>query len=779
MHDRSLEQLIQGGAGDDVLTGTFDQDTLWGGDGNDVIHGFGGSDSLRGDGGNDQLFGGDGTDSLDGGAGDDLVYGGSGDDAIRDSQGGSDSLWGEDGNDAIVVDRNGLGPVASRLFLSGGAGDDTIRVRYSPQTGTENISHYVIDGGAGDDIVDASGWIDFSADLGDGNDRLNIGVSMGGGVVRLGGGQDYIQFNWASPTPLTFTIADFQTGDQGDRIDFTRALSWSQSQGDHPNPFHAGLASLEQRGADVILRVGLQRIVLENVQISDLRATNFSGMLPGTAAAYSGGNMFGSNWGEQIWGSRGGDHIYGGAGGDVLYGGEGNDVLHGESGNDEFTGGAGDDLIYGGAGDDEVRDSIVHSIEGGNDTFFGEAGDDRVYLARNGAENSHFIMSGGTGNDSFDNNTNPYSGSLGRVTFDGGDGDDVLSARNIDHWTFDGGTGNDSLFIRGVYRGADLFFGEGTFEGGSGHDNVVLDERASSLSITVMDDRTFRVGDAVVRDIEGFTFYARGMTRDFSYMPHGLTLEVTYGPNVLTGTAFDDTLVGGTEGDILDGGLGYDTAVFRGAFRDYVINTQDGVTTVTLKSNPYYDGPDKISNIERIQFSDGWYTLEGVYIPAIILGSDGIDNLKGHSWSDTILAGAGDDLILTSGGNDRIDGGAGNDVVEVAYGRDFYTILQVGDDFLLKGPVGSTYLTGVEVLIFNDGSIIDLHRIYSESSGCDNNSQKINTEIDPLVLPGLGDMAEEQKPEVELLEFKSDNDFNALHSSELVPLTRPFDDFLS
>ncbi|HEV7808849.1 MAG TPA: calcium-binding protein [Solirubrobacteraceae bacterium] len=68
--------LLQGGAGNDVIAGLGGDDTILGGGGNDILCGDGGRDMLRGQDGNDrlfgnadddQLFGGNGADHLDGG----------------------------------------------------------------------------------------------------------------------------------------------------------------------------------------------------------------------------------------------------------------------------------------------------------------------------------------------------------------------------------------------------------------------------------------------------------------------------------------------------------------------------------------------------------------------------------------------------------------------------------------------------------------------------------------------------------------------------------------
>ncbi len=97
--------------GDDRLLGTEGKDTIVGLLGDDKILGLGGNDVLRGDlnkrnhcwfagkrsvGGNDRIDGGDGNDRISGNGGDDILLGGS----------GKDKIWGGDGDDLI---RGGLG----------------------------------------------------------------------------------------------------------------------------------------------------------------------------------------------------------------------------------------------------------------------------------------------------------------------------------------------------------------------------------------------------------------------------------------------------------------------------------------------------------------------------------------------------------------------------------------------------------------------------------------------------------------------------------------------
>ncbi len=72
-----------GDAGDNVLRGSNEPDTLSGGGGDDRLYGYGARDRLYGDSGADRVFGGGGPDQLFGGQGFDRVFGDGGDDFIN------------------------------------------------------------------------------------------------------------------------------------------------------------------------------------------------------------------------------------------------------------------------------------------------------------------------------------------------------------------------------------------------------------------------------------------------------------------------------------------------------------------------------------------------------------------------------------------------------------------------------------------------------------------------------------------------------------------------
>jgi Ca2+-binding RTX toxin-like protein len=151
-HDtvRSFE-IVRGGAGNDQLRGSEDDD---------ILHGGAGNDRLKGRDGGDILVGGDGQDEVEGGDGDDTflviarLSGGS-------SSDGDDSFDGDDGRDVydasattlgVAIDLHtgvatggeiGTDHLTSVEAARGGSGDDRL---------TDGISVTILTGGAGNDI---------------------------------------------------------------------------------------------------------------------------------------------------------------------------------------------------------------------------------------------------------------------------------------------------------------------------------------------------------------------------------------------------------------------------------------------------------------------------------------------------------------------------------------------------------------------------------------------------------------------------------------------------
>jgi Ca2+-binding RTX toxin-like protein len=146
--DGRVDGVIDGGVGNDTLTGGSNADFMDGGDDNDRLFGRGGDDDLRGGLGSDFMSGGMGDDQLIGDDGSDKMFGGDGDDTLNGGR-DKDTIRGGDGDDEIKGGR--LADV-----LNGGAGADTFvyGVKQDSSTGASDV---IQDFEVGIDVVDLSG----------------------------------------------------------------------------------------------------------------------------------------------------------------------------------------------------------------------------------------------------------------------------------------------------------------------------------------------------------------------------------------------------------------------------------------------------------------------------------------------------------------------------------------------------------------------------------------------------------------------------------------------
>lgn len=164
---------IEGGAGNDIITGRDYADYLRGGDGADNIQGGGGNDDINGNMGNDTLHGGAGDDWVSGGKDNDLLLGGAGADLVLGNM-GNDTLHGEIGDDTVRGGQNDD-------VIFGGDGNDWL----SGDLGADTMS-----GGAGADTFHtfAQAGIDVVTDFNRAEgDRVFIGDGASYTVSQVGG----------------------------------------------------------------------------------------------------------------------------------------------------------------------------------------------------------------------------------------------------------------------------------------------------------------------------------------------------------------------------------------------------------------------------------------------------------------------------------------------------------------------------------------------------------------------------------------------------------------
>lgn len=301
----SLDDVLNGGDGDDTLAGEAGNDTLNGGNGADRLFGGTGADNMNGEAGNDRMIvdnagdvanGGDGIDTVEinlpgaryriaadveivrnlnavtnsqtditlnalantygGSAARDVVISGEGQDSVY-GRGGGDLLFGEGGND-FLFGEDGADQ------LSGGLGDDRL---YGGADG-DNLN-----GDAGNDTLYAEA----------GNDLLAGGAGLDMMFGGLGADQFQINLGDSGSTRATADrIGDFSQA-QGDRIAFQFDTSFI---GTDAFSGAAGQVRYVQSGGNTFVEVDVDGNSVADLMVRidglvALTSNDFSGFFPG------------------------------------------------------------------------------------------------------------------------------------------------------------------------------------------------------------------------------------------------------------------------------------------------------------------------------------------------------------------------------------------------------------------------------------------------------------------------------------------------------------------
>ena len=255
-----------------------------------------------------------------------------------------------------------------------------------------------------------------SIDLGAGNDRLELPHLPPGTQVILGAGQDRVVFGQQYFSTLNFgdteslapiVISDFAAGNNGDVLEFDRAILGGSGWNGTSNPFTSGYIYLQPSGADTLVvwdtdgsgpgthHYTLAR--LTGVVAGSLTAFNFGGYAPdGSASAFTAPS-----------GTPGDDHLYGTSGNDTIDGGAGNDVIEDrKNGSDTLIGGDGDDTIIVNRISAPTAETISIDAGIGNDRVDVEgnvqrlnidlgAGDDRLHFLASATSGSFITLGPG------------------------------------------------------------------------------------------------------------------------------------------------------------------------------------------------------------------------------------------------------------------------------------------------------------------------------------------------------------------------------------------------
>ena len=724
----------------------------------------------------DQITGGTAHDTLIGQGGNDRLIGGSGD---------ANELYGGTGDDTYVIEVLG-----DTIVENAGEGLDTVETALSSYTlrdqverliytgsgtfvGQGNSSANEIVGGLGADVLlglDGADILRGGAGAanelhgGAGND-IYVVASAGDTLIEAaGGGTDTVQTALAAYTMTAANVENLTfTG--------TGAFTGVGNSGANVLTGGAGDDVLSGRGGVDQLIGGLG---------SD--TASYAGAAAGVDVRLNSGATLNDGDGatdtltgiENATGSAFNDLLVGSAAANVLSGGEGRDTLLGMDGNDTLIGGAGvANQMQGGRGDDiyvvsAVGDSLVELAGEGTDTvqtalstfklaaeienltYTGAAG----FTGQGNA--SANVITGGEARDLLlgyagadtliggAGAANELYGGLGDdfyvvsvagdtiVELAGEGFDTVLTALSaltlraeVEALTYTGagafaGTGNAQANVLTGGAGADVLAGAGGVDqliGGGGLDTASYAAAAAAVDARLNVGRALNDGD--------------GATDTFS------------GIENLTGSAFDDLLIGDGGANVLSGGLGRDTLLGLGgddrliggsgaanqlqggAGNDtYVLTTTDtivelageGTDTVETTLAAYTLG----ANVENLTYTGaGAFTGTGNALANVITGGNGADVLKGL------------------GGDDVLNGGGGNDIAVLQGLQADYSVVAVDGGWrvtdLTAGRDGVDLLYGVESVRFSNGAVVSLASLASTPA-----SEIKDT--GPQVLPGADDI---------------------------------------
>jgi Ca2+-binding RTX toxin-like protein len=377
--------------------------------------------------------------------------------------------------------------------------------------------------------------------------------------------------------------------------------------------------------------------------------------------------------GVEINAGDGNDTVYAGAGPDLIHGGSGDDTICAGTGNDRLDGGTGADALDGGSGNDSatyenagnaVTVSLTQGLSGFSST--GEASGDTFNNIENLVGSSYNdtligdsqnnTLSGGAGNDILEGmggadalaggdgiNTASYehasvglSASLSSATANSGDaaGDTYTQIQNLTGSGFnDKLTGDGNSNILSGNAGDDTLEGLGgadTLTGGAGNNTASYESSAEGLTASLAIPG-INTGDATgdqytqIQNLTGSAFND--------------TLIGDSGVNTLSGGIGDDTLEGMAGADTLNGGLGTDTASYANASTFMATSLTAGLFGFNQAGDALGDSYSEIENLTGSNYND------------TLIGDSSVNSLSG---------GTGDDILEGMGGADLLIGGSGN-----------------------------------------------------------------------------------------------------------------------
>lgn len=718
--------------------------TVNGGALQDIVTGTASGDALNGNGGNDNMQGGDGNDTLFGGADADLMGGGNGNDTFLYTASAEiaagELITGGLGFDRVFlqtpfpVDISAINinadiehlqasgeVLATVAQLSNFRNLQTGRITVA-NAGTVNLAgdivstnnfqlsalgntftllgvadtNYTVTGGAGNDTITGGDRVPGGDALlgASGNDIISGGfgddaITGGDGRDVMNGGDGNDTFVVANQTELaaleTFNgDAGIDTIQAGFAVDLSAVTIGATTEAIQTFG-NSLIATAAQLNAIRVLNSGA-------VTVSTAGAISFTGdtINPVTFNLSNLGNTitFAGNFNQNhtVNGGNAADVITGGdrvAGGDGLFGGGGNDTLVGGFGNDFLNGGAGRDNYNGGFGDDFFRDDVFANWVAG-EVFAGGTGFDTIEHFGFGSTPLNLSLSTiGTDVEELD------TGSFTPVILTGAQ---VANLTNIFTGAVTISTAGAINAANSVTSGQNFILNAGgnaitfagttnsgiTITGGLGIDNITGTDSTASFDVLIggggADTITAGAGNDVING---------GAAADIMNAGNG---NDTFQLSAVADLVATESYTGGLGFDIINtlvaGSYNFSTATIAADVES--LRANNGGTTYTLTSAQL--GATQDIRVQTVTLSDGGIAdLAGSFVQVATFNLNALGNtinltgvqdgqyaVNGGVGIDTITGGEHvfGDTLLGGGGNDIIDGRAGDDLIRGGAGVD-------------------------------------------------------------------------------------------------------------
>lgn len=565
-----------------------------------------------------------------------------------------------------------------RFGVSGASLDanDTTDVTFS------NVETFTVNGGSGNDVVTGAGGAGGAGNIGAAAD---YGLTLNGGANddSLTGGAAADTLNGGSENDTLAGGANPAAGDTADyagavsAVTVNLALATAQNTGGAGTDTLATIENLTGSAFNDVLTGNTSANVLDGAAGDDTLqggaggdiltggangaggdtasyAASSAGVTVTVNGAASGGDAAGDSLAtiENLTGSASNDSLTGDASANVLQGLAGNDTLTGAVGTDtasysaataavtvnlstataQNTGGAGTDTLAtienltGGSGNDTLTgEAGTNTLDGGagDDTLAGLAGTDTLTGGANGAGGDTATYAAAPSAVSVNLSVTVAQNTLGAGTDTLGTVENLIGSAFDDTLTGDnnankltGGNGVDSTSYVGAASGVTVNLASGAVTGGGGADTLATIENVTGSNFN----------DSLIGDGNA---------------------------NVLNGGDGNDVVNGGGGNDTETGGSGTDTAKFAGA---------SGGVTASLATGTSSGGAgnDTLLTFENLTGSKSADKLTGDSNANVIKGAGGNDVLRGGDGNDTLNGGKGADTVVYSGAGAAVNVNLGN-----------------------------------------------------------------------------------------------------------------------